>query len=123
MTEDLNDYINRLSGALEEIIQGAEYNLKVANQKIFEIELQLVSERTHNKELQQKIAQGSETSGPDVSVELLKRIKDYQAKEKDLQDEIEMLQSKLRDLESSRDKDRADIELVLTEFKGLLEQI
>ena len=123
MAEDLNDYINRIHGALEEIIQGAEYNLKVANQRIFEIELQLESERSNNKELQRKIAQDSDTPNHVVDEELQSQVREYQAREKDLKEEIELLQSKLEELESSREKDREDIQLVLTEFKGMLEQI
>ncbi len=124
MAEDLNDYINRLHGALEEIIQGSEYKLKVANQRIFEAELQLESERASNKELQRKIAQGSDASNHHLlDEELQGQIKEYQAKEKDLKEEIELLQTKLQELENSRNKDREDIQLVLTEFKGLLEQI
>ena len=123
MAEDLNDYINRLHGALEEIIQGSEYKLKVANQRIFEAELQLESERASNKEFQRKIAQGSDAPNHVLDEELQGQIKEYQAKEKDLKEEIELLQTKLQELENSRNKDREDIQLVLTEFKGLLEQI
>lgn len=123
MSEDLTEYINRLNGALEEIIQGAEYKLKVANQRIFEIELQLESEKANNKELQKKISQGSGASNQEFEKELQSQINEYQNKEKELKREIEILQTKLKELENSRNKDREDIQLVLMEFKGLLEQI
>ncbi|MCY4101100.1 MAG: hypothetical protein OXF46_09290 [Rhodobacteraceae bacterium] len=123
MAEDFEEYINRLNGALEEIIQGADHKLKVASQRIFEIELQLESERASNKELQKKLFQIADSESQVPDEQLQKKISEYQASEKKLQKEIATLQSELDSVHSSRNKDREDLQSVLTEFKGMLDRI
>ncbi len=123
MAEDFEEYINRLQGALEEIIQGADHKLQVASQRIFEIELQLESERANNKELQKNLSQIADSVNQVPDKQLQKKISEYQTREKKLQQEIVTLQSELDSVQSSRNKDREDLQSILTEFKGMLDQI
>ncbi|MCY4185488.1 MAG: hypothetical protein OXC82_02525 [Rhodobacteraceae bacterium] len=123
MAEDLEEYINRLHGALEEIIQGADHKLQMASQRIYEIELQLESERASNKELQKKLSQITESANQVPDEHWQEKITEYQAREEKLQQEIVALQSELDSVQSSRNKDREDLQSVLTEFKGMLDQI
>ncbi|MCY4308227.1 MAG: hypothetical protein OXC57_08145 [Rhodobacteraceae bacterium] len=123
MAEDLEEYINRLHGALEEIIQGADHKLQTASQRIYEIELQLESERASNKELQKKLSQITESANQVPDEHWQEKITEYQAREEKLQQEIVALQSELDSVQSSRNKDREDLQSVLTEFKGMLDQI
>lgn len=123
MAEDFEEYINRLQGALEEIIQGADHELQVASQRIFEIELQLESERANNKELQKNLSQIADSVNQVPDERLRKKISEYQTRGKKLQQEILTLQSELDSVQSSRNKDREDLQSILTEFKGMLDQI
>ena len=115
MAEDLEEYINRLHGALEEIIQGADHKLQMASQRIYEIELQLESERASNKELQKKLSQITESANQVPDEHWQEKITEYQAREEKLQQEIVALQSELDSVQSSRNKDREDLQSVLTE--------